>query len=1022
MAVQLILYPQVYDGYYSYQGVNSTSGGASNSGPTGPALLTPTLGNQLVGNAVFNNGIVGTPNNLGSPTGIIADNNINLINRPAAIGTWRLSYTNDLAGDLPRLSNGNLRLSGSATAGSTSIAYNTVNGLQAGNSYRVLITIESGPAAELTIGSTGSRTWLQKENYNGSRRMAQLGGANGPLEGRNDFINARTGANIGQPLRTAITTTTRVYQNFIATGPTEVIQVNFQSLGSTTPLVISSVSVQPSPTNYPNNNQAGITPALTGAQANVQTYLDDGQVILDLYKDETIPLNLSVDNFTKVDEKIASYSKSFMIPATKHNNKIFSFYFDVTRSQAHDVFFFNPFAKTRAKIKDDTVLIFEGWLKLINVQEKNGQISYNVNLYSEPTTFCDYLKAGTISDLDLTELAHDYDGTTIPDSWDPTIGLPLTAPLLTTSYAYDAALGVNNTNALKYPFINWAGAFEVTSPTRLNVGMPENVFRPTINCKYLLDRMFEVTPFSYTSNFLSSPYFKKLYMDMNFSGDAALMSTFFTMSNNQETGGPASTGAPGNWEALALPIMNTEQPVGSAYTWYNPISGRLTMQYVAASVMLYGQPRFKRTHYNDVGEWRYVKTDAGGVDTVLITGSIAFNIFSNCPTGTGLISNIDDQCRAGRMSGSTWQIYTLQQNETIRTEYRMVSGSGSVTPTTNANINNWDPDFAVDSYNNEERNGQAYQIFGGVANINFLMQGLRGQMKQYDFWNGLKQMFNLVTMPDPVNQNRLIIEPYADIFLTNPDSKQLDWTNKIDLNNIKHQPLNKIPKATVFTYKEDKSDYRVTQYKNALGGYLYGSKTYEAGDQFFSLLTGEKKIVASPFAPTIAAPLTMLHPDFICSHIYKAAEEGQFSPFENAPRILYDEGLKAMPPGIDYRVAFFFGFAQSFYTTYGRMTHLEQSDPTVSTTKDLNFGECPLVQPIGSSPTDNLFNTYWLPYYEALYNPDCRSLKIKMKLDPKDINEFNFYDTILIRNREYRVNKIQYNSGVLATVELILIP
>jgi hypothetical protein len=45
-----------------------------------------------------------------------------------------------------------------------------------------------------------------------------------------------------------------------------------------------------------------------------------------------------------------------------------------------------------------------------------------------------------------------------------------------------------------------------------------------------------------------------------------------------------------------------------------------------------------------------------------------------------------------------------------------------------------------------------------------------------------------------------------------------------------------------------------------------------------------------------------------------------------------------------------------------------------------------------------------------------------MKLDPGDINEFNFYDTILVKNRVYRVNKIQYNSGLLATVELILIP
>jgi hypothetical protein len=104
------------------------------------------------------------------------------------------------------------------------------------------------------------------------------------------------------------------------------------------------------------------------------------------------------------------------------------------------------------------------------------------------------------------------------------------------------------------------------------------------------------------------------------------------------------------------------------------------------------------------------------------------------------------------------------------------------------------------------------------------------------------------------------------------------------------------------------------------------------------------------------------------------------------------------------------------------MSHLSDQAPTVANTQDLNFGECPLVQPVGNSPTDNLFNTYWRPYYEALYNPDCRSVKLKIKLTPKDLNDFNFYDKIQIKNQLFRVNKIQYSSGLLATVELILIP
>jgi hypothetical protein len=72
--------------------------------------------------------------------------------------------------------------------------------------------------------------------------------------------------------------------------------------------------------------------------------------------------------------------------------------------------------------------------------------------------------------------------------------------------------------------------------------------------------------------------------------------------------------------------------------------------------------------------------------------------------------------------------------------------------------------------------------------------------------------------------------------------------------------------------------------------------------------------------------------------------------------------------------------------------------------------------------SNNLFNTYWLPYFNELYNPDTRTMTLKVNLTPGDINTFNFYDTVFIKNRLFRVNKIDYKPNELATVEFILIP
>jgi hypothetical protein len=50
------------------------------------------------------------------------------------------------------------------------------------------------------------------------------------------------------------------------------------------------------------------------------------------------------------------------------------------------------------------------------------------------------------------------------------------------------------------------------------------------------------------------------------------------------------------------------------------------------------------------------------------------------------------------------------------------------------------------------------------------------------------------------------------------------------------------------------------------------------------------------------------------------------------------------------------------------------------------------------------------------------TMTLKVNLTPGDLNTFNFYDTVFIKNRLFRVNKIDYKPNELATVEFILIP
>ena len=146
--------------------------------------------------------------------------------------------------------------------------------------------------------------------------------------------------------------------------------------------------------------------------------LGDGQVLLDLYEDEDIPLTLSVDDFKNIAEQVQSYSKAFNLPATKRNNRIFNHIFEITREvESAGSLLFNPYKKTKCVLKQDGFILFEGYLRMLDVTDKEGEISYDVNLYSEVIALADILQERTFSDLIFTELEYLYNKDNIKRSW-----------------------------------------------------------------------------------------------------------------------------------------------------------------------------------------------------------------------------------------------------------------------------------------------------------------------------------------------------------------------------------------------------------------------------------------------------------------------------------------------------------------------------------------------------------------------------------------------------------------------------
>tara|TARA_R110002020_G_scaffold475369_1_gene709772 strand:- start:3347 stop:6442 length:3096 start_codon:yes stop_codon:yes gene_type:complete len=830
--------------------------------------------------------------------------------------------------------------------------------------------------------------------------------------------------------------------------------------------------------------------------SGIYTDLQDGQVICDLYEEEDIPLTLSIDDFKSVAEKVQSYSKDFNLPATKRNNQIFNNMFEVTR--ADDGLIFNPYVKTQCVLKQDGFILFEGYLRMIDIKDKEGQISYNVNLYSEVIALADTLKDKTFSHLDLSELTSDYEFDAIQDSWDDTVGLPLDNALSTSSFAYDAALGVNNTNVMKYPFIDWNHQFSLDADSNPVLPNLNSAFRPCINVRYLINKIFSEAGFTWTSNFFDSTDFGKLFMDFNWGNDenptdvnnagfgmltkdtsftdnfatssfTNLKLNFNTFSTQQ--GYDQSTGAftvpagQGNtWYSVSyffnLLFLNYDLPSNIELRWLvtpatgstyaieidNRASGDTAGSAVAyATVNALGQVSGTSLPANQGGYYLSAPTitfqsttGTGATATCTIDGSGKVDSITIVLSGANYSSSVPPQIVFNGVTPNQ-NVYTYSGNFTRTLEagdkLECQMKADTATYGTNAVMQDHRTNPAAPFNNYTWKTAQVSVI----SNVNTmadqaLLNSLRGDLGQWEFLRGLMTMFNLVSMADDTNKKNIIIEPYSDIFIKNTNSNDVDdltlatrsiehdWTDKVDVSEMELRPLTDLNKNTVFKFVEDDDDYCFNAYKMATSGGLYGAKYWDASG--FTILAGNEEIIAEPFAATVMKPLQSHLSNFIVPSIYSVDDSGASEGFDNSPRILYDNGIQTVT-GFTYSVPAQNGTAAvAAENQFLQFSHLSEIPINPTTTTDFNFESDQLIQPLDANgmPSSNLFNTYWLPYFAELYSADTRVMTLRVNLSPADVATFKFYDTVMIKNRTFRVNKIDYKPNSLAKVEFILIP
>jgi hypothetical protein len=179
----------------------------------------------------------------------------------------------------------------------------------------------------------------------------------------------------------------------------------------------------------------------------IELYIQGQRV--ELFKDESVSLTQSIQNVKDISKIFTDFSKSFTVPASKTNNKIFKHYYNFNIENG-----FDGRTKKDALIELNHLPFRDGKIKLEGVDLKNNvPYTYKITFFGSTVTLKDLLGEDKLSSLDLNAFNKVYSPSEIQASLqaDPASS-DVIVPLITHTRRlyYDSSENITDTGNLYY--------------------------------------------------------------------------------------------------------------------------------------------------------------------------------------------------------------------------------------------------------------------------------------------------------------------------------------------------------------------------------------------------------------------------------------------------------------------------------------------------------------------------------------------------------------------------------------------
>jgi len=228
-----------------------------------------------------------------------------------------------------------------------------------------------------------------------------------------------------------------------------------------------------------------------------------GNFKIDLFKDENIELNSSVANINDITKNTTDYSKTFTVPATHNNNKIFKHYYNANIDNT-----FDARIKHTGRIEMNGLPFKYGKWKLEKVSVKQGNpYAYTITFFGNLVSLKDKLRNYELKDLDLSAYNHTYN----PDN----VKTGLTSSLFSGAIVYNLfskkqlyyRSGSENINTKTLANIAYTGG--------VNTGVNYDLLKPSIQLIKIIEAIETDFGITFSRDFFGTSEFQNLYLWVN---------------------------------------------------------------------------------------------------------------------------------------------------------------------------------------------------------------------------------------------------------------------------------------------------------------------------------------------------------------------------------------------------------------------------------------------------------------------------------------------------------------------------